>query len=251
MGIAYLPDGSLIDYDVYIKSHPHWQKVREARFNFDEGRCVICHKDLRGSPYQTHHLQYQRLGHERLRDVITLCPACHHDFHQSWQKSHFWKGKESGHWEVFNLQHTAQLCHHYWRNDRLINRDENAPNLCGRDACRQLLEDYFREFALTTHPIIDPNDISLFIRNKRYELYFEAEEKGMTVEEFLDDYYGPKVRGKNPIRQEAGKKNGPFDHTPESFHRHYSENPNINILMEEVKNLEELGGIEDAETYGL
>lgn len=101
-----------------------------------------------------------------------------------------------------------------------------------------LLDDYFRDFNLTTHPIIDPYDISLFIRNKRYELYFDAEVRGLTVEEFLDEYYGPKVRGKNPLRQEAGRKNGPFDHTPKSFHQHYLENPNINLLMEEVKKYE-------------
>jgi hypothetical protein len=87
--------------------------------------------------------------------------------------------------------------------------------------------------------MIDPNDVSLFIRNKRYELYFEAEGRGLSVEEFLDEYYGPKVRGKNPLRQEAGRKGGPFDHTPESFHRHYMENKNINILMDEVRQLED------------
>lgn len=239
MGVAYLPDGTLIDYKEYIEKHPHWQKVREARFEFDGGRCVICKKDLRGQVYHTHHLHYQRLGHERIRDVITLCPGCHHDFHKSWQKSQFWKGKESGHWETFSLADTARLCSMYWRNDRLISRERDGPNLCGKDASRQLLDDYFRDCELTRHPMIDPNDVALFIRNKRYELYFEAEERGLTVEEFLDEYYGPKVRGKNPLRQEAGRKGGPFDHAPESFHRHYMENKNINILMDEVRRLEE------------
>lgn len=239
MGVAYLPDGTLIDYKEYIEKHPYWQKVRQARFDFDGGKCVICHKDLHDEPYNTHHLHYQRLGHERLRDVITLCPGCHHDFHRSWQKSQFWKGKEKGHWETFSLEHTARLCAHYWKGDRLICRSRDAPNLCARDVCRDLLDDYFRDFNLTIHPIIDPNDISLFVRNKRYELYFEAEERGLTVEQFLDEYYGQKIRGKNPLRQEAGRKGGPFDHTPESFHRHYLENPNINLLMEEVKKYEE------------
>lgn len=248
MGIAYLPDGSLIDYGEYIREHPHWQAVRKKRFEFDGGRCVICHKDLTGQVYQTHHLHYQRLGHERLRDVITLCPGCHHDFHQSWTKSSFWKGKEAGHWEVFDLGHTAQLCSAYWRKDRFICRDPDAPNLCSQDVCRQLLDDYFREYQLTTHPIIDPNDISLFIRNKRYELFFQAESEGKTVEEFLDSFYGPKIRGQNPLRRDAGRKNGPFDHTPESFHRHYLENNNINILMDEVRNIESIGGNSDAET---
>lgn len=239
MGIAYLPDGTLIDYDEYINSHPRWQSVRKARSDFDGGRCVICHKDLHDRPYQTHHLHYQRLGHERMRDVITLCAQCHKDFHQSWSKTYFWKGKEDGHWDVYDLDHTARLCAAYWKRDRLICKDPDAPNLCSRDVCRQLLDEYFRDFQIDKPPIIDPNDIQLFVRNKRYELFFDAEARGLTVEEFLDEYYGPKVRGKNPLRQEAGKKNGPFDHTPESFHRHYSENKNIVTLMDKVREIED------------
>lgn len=234
MGVAYLPDGTLIDYKEYINNHPHWKKVRQARFEFDNGLCGICHKDLHGEVYNTHHLHYQRLGHERLRDVITLCPACHKAFHKTWVKSKFWQGKEEGHWEIYNLEHTARLCAWCWRRDRLISRDENGPNCCSKDVCRQLLDDYFREFQLTTHPVIDPYDISLFVQNKRYELYFEAESRGLSVEQFLDEFYGEKIRGKNKLRQEAGRKGGPFDHTPESFHRHYLENPNINLLMQEV-----------------
>ena len=239
MGIAYLPDGTLIDYNEYIKSHPRWQTVRKARFDFDGGRCVICHKDLTGKVYETHHLHYQRLGHERMRDVITLCPQCHKDFHQSWSKSYFWKGKEDGHWDVYDLDHTARLCSAYWKRDRLICKDPDAPNLCNRDTCRQLLDEYFRDFQINKPPIIDPNDVQLFVRNKRYELFFDAEVRGLTVEEFLEEYYGPKVRGKNPMRQEASKKGGCFDHTPESFHRHYSENKNIVTLMEKVREIEE------------
>ena len=235
MGLAYLPDGSLIDYKEYIEKHPHWQKVRTERFKFDGGRCVVCHRDLTGKTYQTHHLHYLRLGNERLRDVITLCAACHQEFHESWTRSNFWKGKESGHWDVYSLEHTARICARYWRQDRLISKDPDGLNLCSKDVCRQLLDEYFRDEGMTRPPRIDPNDISLFIRNKRYEMFFEAESRGLSVEQFLDECYGEKVRGKNPLRQEAGRKNGPFDHTPKSFHQHYLENKNINILMEEVK----------------
>lgn len=228
----------MIDYGDYIKKHPHWQKVRQARFDFDDGRCVICHEDMHGKSYQTHHLNYQRLGHERLRDVVTICDRCHRDFHNNWQKIVFWKGKEAGHWEVYSLEHTARLCAKYWREDRLINKDPDAPNLCSNDAAIQYIDKYFKDSNLDKHPVIDPHDVTLFVRNKRYELYFDAEIEGKSVEEFLNDYYGPKIRGKNPLRQEAGRKNGPFDHAPESFRRHYSENPNLNILMQEVKKYE-------------
>lgn len=245
MGLAYLPDGTMISYNEYIRKHPRWQKVRRARFDFDNGKCAICHKDLTNDVYQTHHLSYQRLGRERIRDVLTLCDDCHHIFHQNWHRSDFWKGKEDGHWDIFDLQHTAALCAHFWKYDRLISRDPEAANLCSNDVDIQLIDNYFRVFSLTEHPVIDPHDISLFIRNKRYELYFEAEARGLTVDEFLDEYYGEKVRGKNPLRQEAGRKGGPFDHTPESFHRHYSENKNILTLMEEVKKIEGINQEDD------
>lgn len=237
MGLAYLPDGSMMNYYEYIKKHPHWQKVRKARFEFDEGRCVICHRDLKGEPFQTHHLSYQRCGRERMRDVITMCDSCHHTFHRNWAKSQFWEGKEEGHWDVYDLYHTAALCLRYWRQDRLICKNADAPNLCNRETAMQLIDQYFKDAKLTSHPVIDPNDITLYVRNRRYDLFFEAEERGLSVEAFLDEYYGPKVRGKNPIRQEAGRKNGPFDHTPESFHRHYRENQNILVLMEEVEKI--------------
>ena len=68
------------------------------------------------------------------------------------------------------------------------------------------------------------------------------------MEEFLDEYYGPKVRGKNPLRQEAGRKGGPFDHTPESFRRHYLENKNINALMLKAEEMERNRRLNHAET---
>ena len=240
MGLAYLPDGSRIDYKEYISNHPRWQAVRKKRFEFDDGRCVICHRDLHGEPYQTHHLSYQRLGRERIRDVITLCAGCHDAFHTNWARVQFWRGKEKGHWDVYSLEHTARLCSMYWKEDRLICKILDAYNLCSMDTAKQYIDRYFIEKNPVPPPIIDPNDITLFVRNKRYELYFEAEERGLSVSEFLDEYYGERIRGKNPLRQEAGRKNGPFDHTPESFHKHYNENKNLNLLMQEAKKYEEV-----------
>lgn len=238
MGLANLPDGTKIDYKKYIKEHPHWKKVKQARYDFDGHRCVVCHTDLLPWEYETHHLNYIRLGNERLRDVVTLCKECHIIFHNVWKKQDFWKGKEEGHWEVFSLEHTAKLCAKYYAEDRLISRDPEGPNLCNQEVQRDYIDTYFREENIDTGVPIDPNDLGLFVRNKRYELFFDAEARGLTVEQFLDEYYGPKVRGKNPIRQEAGKKNGPFDHKPANFHRYYRENKNLNILMDEVKKIE-------------
>lgn len=239
MGLAYLPDGSRIDYKDYIH-HPHWRKVRSARFAFDGGKCVVCHKDLtHDNDFETHHLSYDRLGNERMRDVVTMCPACHTTFHNNWERSKFWRGREPNHWDVFDIDHTARMCLMFYKEDRFISKDPDGPNLCNRDVARQYVDDYFKRTGCAG-VAIDQNDFTLFVRNKRYELWFDAEDRGLTVEQFLDEYYGPKVRGKNPIRTEAGKKNGTFDHTPKSFRTHYKENKNLNLLMEKVYQLEQL-----------
>lgn len=240
MGWAYLADGTRVDYKDYISKHPHWQKVRKTRFEFDGGRCVICQRDLRGEAYHTHHLSYQLLGRERIRDVITLCESCHTEFHKNWEQPRFWKGKGGGHWDIYNLDHTASLCAHYWMDDRFISKNPDGLNLCNEEVCGQLIDDYVKVFGLATVPVIDPHDISLYVRNKRYEILMDAYDRGLTLEQFLDEYFGPKVRGKNPLRQEAGKKNGPFDHTPAKARQHYYENKNILILMEKVNNI--IGG---------
>ena len=233
MGYAYLRDGTRIDYNTYIESHPHWQRVREARFTFDGGKCVVCHKDLTNSQYQTHHLDYRHLGNEHLTDVITLCPLHHTLFHRNWTKQTYWQGKESGHWEVFSLEHTAKMCAMYYKEDKFICKDPDAPNLCNTDTDRQYIDDYCRSQQFEKAPMLDPHDLELFVRNKRYELLFEAINRGLSIEEFLDECYGLKIRGQNPIRREAGQY---FNkHTIESFRSHYSENKNINILMQEVK----------------
>jgi len=236
MGLAYLPDGTQMDYGEYIKTHPHWQKVRMARLKFDEKRCVVCHRPFQiDERFETHHLNYSHLGNEHLTDVLTLCPTCHTKFHNVWRKQDFWKGREIGHWQAFDIDHTARLCAAYYKCDRFISGDASDPNLCNRNTQREFIDRYFQEFNIGAPVPIDPNDFGLFVRNKRYELFFEAEGRGLTVEEFLDERYGPKVRGKNPLRQEAGKKGGTFDHTPKSFHRHYNENKNLNLLMDEAK----------------
>lgn len=234
MGYAYLPNGERIDYRQYIDSHPHWQKVRQARFEFDDGRCVVCHKDLRNEKFETHHLSYIHLGNEHMTDVITLCPKHHKIFHNNWSKQTYWKGRESGHWDVFDLEQTAILCRDYYKEDKFICKDPEAPNLCNPNTSKEYIDRFFRDAQLDKNPVIDPHDFELFVRNKRYEMVFDAEARGLSVEEFLDECYGPKVRGKNPLRQDAGRKNGPFGHTFESFHRHYKENKNILTLMDEV-----------------
>jgi hypothetical protein len=41
-------------------------------------KCSLC---PRTCELQVHHLNYERLGHERKKDVIVLCVRCHNDLH--------------------------------------------------------------------------------------------------------------------------------------------------------------------------
>lgn len=241
MGKAILRDGKKIDYKDYIENDPYWQKVRAARFEFDEGKCIVCHTDLHNRKFEMHHLSYMRLGNEHIRDVVTMCPECHAAFHRNWTKNMFWKGREEGHWDAFDLEHTARLCNAYYSDDMFISKNEDAPNLCSENTCRLYIDKYCKDFGISPPPMIDPNDIQLFVRNKRYELLFDAIQTGKTVDEFLDATYGEKIRGKNPVRRDAEtyfKR-----HTVASFQKHYKENENINRLMKEVWVLKRKGGI--------
>lgn len=87
-GSAVLEDGTRIPYVEYVgdkshRPHPYWQKVRMARYEADGHKCVLCKRELDEHSFQTHHMSYERLGHERLRDVITLCNECHERFHEN------------------------------------------------------------------------------------------------------------------------------------------------------------------------
>ena len=56
-----------------------WTALKQRRRELDGNRCVCC-----GRPgftcrngLQTHHLTYDRLGHEDIRDIISVCGSCH------------------------------------------------------------------------------------------------------------------------------------------------------------------------------
>jgi len=65
-------------YDIYLRS-PHWRIYRTLRKALALYRCHSCGWRWVGRSYlQVHHLNYKRLGHERLSDTQVLC----HDDHQ-------------------------------------------------------------------------------------------------------------------------------------------------------------------------
>ena len=62
-----------LNYYDYLKS-PRWQRKRRQRLKHDKYRCRTCWSTKR---LEVHHCTYDRLGREKLDDLITLCRDCH------------------------------------------------------------------------------------------------------------------------------------------------------------------------------
>ena len=239
-GSAVLADGTRIPYREYVgidghKPHPYWSQVRAVRFNVDNGLCALCHTDLRSQKFQTHHMTYENLGHERLRDVITLCCDCHERFHETWKHGEYYKEQDDDHWKIYSLQDTARICADHLSDDYWFGGDIDC---CSIDVCRSLCDE------IEDPAVINPEDIQLFFRNKRYEVLFAAEEVGATLgkslneaaESFLDGLFGPKG-GKGGNQKRSKARAFMTRHESESFHRNYWYLWHINILMQEVTKL--------------
>jgi 5-methylcytosine-specific restriction endonuclease McrA len=70
----------VIDYDAYIKSQ-RWANFRKAWFNCS-GLPAVCVGCSAVSTLELHHVTYERLGCERMNDVVPLCKRCHKEFHE-------------------------------------------------------------------------------------------------------------------------------------------------------------------------
>jgi len=66
-----------MNYSSYINSEA-WKEKRKERLRFAGRRCELCN---RSSDLDVHHRTYERLGDEKLNDLIVLCSTCHRQFH--------------------------------------------------------------------------------------------------------------------------------------------------------------------------
>lgn len=67
-------------YEEYMQS-PEWADFRNRWFtqtNFPK-QCVACNVT---TGLELHHVTYERLGFERMNDVVPLCRRCHKEFHE-------------------------------------------------------------------------------------------------------------------------------------------------------------------------
>lgn len=74
-----------MNYKVYLQGE-HWKLMRRLRLEVDTEQCTVC-----GSKNQlnVHHKTYDRIGAEKLSDLITLCQECHAKYHNKLGKGNF------------------------------------------------------------------------------------------------------------------------------------------------------------------
>ena len=63
----------------YLKSR-HWRKVRRKALAKARYRCTNCGSRVN---LTVHHLTYERIGHEKLSDLVCLCWDCHKKIHRN------------------------------------------------------------------------------------------------------------------------------------------------------------------------
>lgn len=66
-------------YEQYLRTR-HWDRMRRSlrKSELAKNGCAVC-----GNPYtDAHHKTYERLGNERLEDLLPLCQPCHSLLHE-------------------------------------------------------------------------------------------------------------------------------------------------------------------------
>jgi 5-methylcytosine-specific restriction endonuclease McrA len=64
-------------YSAYLKS-PEWRALRKPVLERAGGHCEECGEE---TYLQVHHLNYKRVGAERLEDLRAICNPCHEGHH--------------------------------------------------------------------------------------------------------------------------------------------------------------------------
>lgn len=81
--------------DTYVEHlmSDKWKQTKLTRLLIDNFKCQQCNKPITAETSHCHHITYQNLGDEGMKDVVSVCPRCHdviHKFH----------GKNAGHYPL-------------------------------------------------------------------------------------------------------------------------------------------------------
>lgn len=67
-------------YSEYLKTR-HWKSIRTKVIQ-DRGKvCEVCGRS--NIPLQVHHMTYERIGCEKMEDLICVCKDCHMGIHST------------------------------------------------------------------------------------------------------------------------------------------------------------------------
>ena len=72
------------DKKEYMESND-WQIIRLKAMKRDDYECQVCRGINR---LEVHHISYERLGAERLSDLVCLCRNCHQQIHDKYGYSY-------------------------------------------------------------------------------------------------------------------------------------------------------------------
>ena len=73
-----------------------WKQTKLTRLLIDDFKCKQCNKPITAETSHCHHITYQNLGDEGMKDVVSVCPQCHNDIHEFY-------GKNAGRYPLIKL----------------------------------------------------------------------------------------------------------------------------------------------------
>ena len=81
--------------DTYVEHlmSDKWKQTKLTRLLIDDFKCQQCDKQITAETSHCHHITYQNLGDEGMKDVVSVCPQCHNDIHEFY-------GKNAGHYPL-------------------------------------------------------------------------------------------------------------------------------------------------------
>ena len=81
--------------DTYVEHlmSDKWKQTKLTRLLIDDFKCQQCDKPITAETSHCHHITYQNLGDEGMKDVVSVCPQCHNDIHEFY-------GKNAGHYPL-------------------------------------------------------------------------------------------------------------------------------------------------------
>lgn len=124
----------------------------------------------------------------------------------------------------------------YYKEDKFICRDVDAPNLCDKYIQREYIDRYFVDNNITNGVPIWQMGFELFVRNKRYELFLNSGYTSADEDKFLDEYFGTKGKLRSEAKQKFFSKWRKKGEDPlEALTETYKENNDVLLLIEEAK----------------